>query len=50
MELIQELGINPNCNSKAIFMMIVNRMFQVKSKLKNTEEFQKQRLFLKQYV
>lgn len=47
MELIQELGINPNCNSKAIFMMIVNRMFQVKSKLKNTEEFQKAKIIPK---
>ena len=47
MELIQELGISPNCNSKAIFMMIVNRMFQVKSKLKNTEEFQKAKIIPK---
>ena len=47
MELIQELGISSNCNSKAIFMMIVNRMFQVKSKLKNTEEFQKAKIIPK---
>lgn len=40
-ELIKVLKINPNTKAKNINSMIISRMFNVKSKLRDTDEFQK---------
>lgn len=45
-ELMKELSINSN--AKNINSLLINKMFNVRSNLAETEEFQKLTLFLKQ--